>query len=102
MDMPIYASEDYAHFKVSINPRNRGFWDLRVHGDYYEGIKVTIYPAVVFFKQTRVGEKYTWLANKLEFWNNEPLGLSEDKWAEVQDGMKPKLRAKIEKVISGV
>ena len=26
-DMPKYRNSEYAHFKTSINPRNRGFWD---------------------------------------------------------------------------
>ena len=33
-DMPSYRNPEYAHFKTSINPNNRGFWDLRVTGQY--------------------------------------------------------------------
>ena len=101
-NLPPYASPDYANFKTSINPRNRGFWDLRVTGDYYQGIKVTIRPAIVFFEQVNQGQKYEWLETKMSFYNNVPLGLSAEQWHEVQMSNKPYLRRELDKIISNV
>ena len=66
-DMPRYRNPEYAHFKTSINPNNRGFWDLRVTGQYQSFVDVIVHPAVIFFKNDlqKVATWQTW---------NEPFG----------------------------
>lgn len=101
-DMPRYRSPDYANFKTSINPRNRGFWDLRLSGEYYRGIEARITPTVVFFRQKFSNEKIKWLHERLEFMgSNEALGITNQQMIDIQMKNKPALRKQIDKIISG-
>lgn len=97
-DMPRYKSPEYAHFKTSINPKNRGFWDLRVMGEYQNFINVTIHPAVVFFNNKLNNEKTVWLHQRL---GKRHLGITQDQIIKVQIDNKPKIREKILKIING-
>ena len=98
-DMPRYRNPDYANFKVSINPKNRGFWDLRLHGEYYRGIEAKIYPSIVFFHQRFSNEKIDWINERV---GKRPLGISKNQMEEVQLKNIPKLKKQIEKIINGV
>ncbi|MCL1690410.1 hypothetical protein [Elizabethkingia anophelis] len=84
VNMPPYYQPEYAHFKTSINPRNRGFWDLRVTGNYHKNIVVDISPTKVYFHNLLKGPKYTWLENQFEKKGVQPLGLPEKQIKEVQ------------------
>ena len=98
-DMPKYRTPEYAHFKTSINPRNRGFWDLRVMGEYHRWINVNIYPAVIFFNNNLQNEKAKWLTERL---GKRHLGITEEQLEEIQMNNKPIIREKILKIINGV
>ena len=103
-DMPAYRNPDYANFKTKVNPRNRGFWDLRLHGEYYKGIQAVISrnSASVFFKQTVNNEKIEWLHERLDYKGSIiSLGITEDQIYEVQVKNKPKIRQRIQNVLSG-
>lgn len=102
-DMPRYQDPDYANFKVSINPRNRGFWDLRLHGEYYRGIEARITPTMVFFRQKFSNQKIEWLHDRL-VWNgqNAALGLPKEQFYDVQMKNKPKIRAALDRIIGNV
>ena len=100
-NLPPYASPDYANFKTSINPRNRGFWDLRVSGEYYRGLRATVYPSVVFFSQTVQNEKVIWIHSMLEFYNNAgTVGISEKTLLSLQEKNIPDLQKKLFKIIN--
>lgn len=99
-NMPSYSNPDYANFKTSINPRNRGFWDLRLTGEYYRGIEARIYGAQVFFVQTISNPKIQWLNEKLDFYNKVPLGITKEQMYKVQLKNKPKIREQVERIIS--
>ena len=100
-DMPKYRNDEYAHFKTSINPRNRGFWDLRVMGEYHRWINVNINinPAVIFFNNNLQNEKAVWLKERL---GKRHLGITEEQLEEIQMNNKPIIREKILKIINGV
>lgn len=98
-DMPKYRNPEYAHFKTSINPRNRGFWDLRVMGEYHRWIGVNIRPAVIFFNNNLQNEKAKWLMERL---GKRHLGITEEQLEEIQMNNKPIIREKILKIINGV
>ena len=103
-DMPAYRNPDYANFKTKVNPRNRGYWDLRLHGEYYKGIQAVISrnSASVFFKQTVNNEKIEWLHERLYYFGSIiSLGITEDQIYEVQVKNKPKIRQRIQNVLSG-
>lgn len=95
-NMPIYRDPDYANFKTSINASNRGFWDLRVSGEYHKWLIVDIRPAVVFFKNPLNNEKAQWLHQKL---GNRHLGLPEKEFEQIQLNNAPKIREKIIKIL---
>lgn len=97
-DMPRYRDPEYAHFKTAINPRNRGFWDLRVTGEYHKYFSVTIKPAVVFFKNTLNNEKSIWLKERL---GTRHLGIPEKQFEQIQIDNAPAIREKILKIING-
>lgn len=100
--MPRYQNPDYANFKVSINPKNRGYWDLRLHGEYYRGIEATITPTIVFFRQKFMNPKIQWLHERLEFMGrNEALGITKEQMFDVQMKNKPKIRKTIDRIING-
>lgn len=101
--MPRYQNPDYANFKVSINPANRGFWDLRVSGEYYKGIDVSIFGRKVFFKQRFSNDKIDWLHERLKstMFGNVALGITEEQFYEVQLKNKPKIKVRLENIING-
>ena len=96
-DMPRYQNPDYAHFKTSINPNNRGFWDLRVTGQYQSFVDVIIHPAVIFFKNDLQNEKAEWLHSKL---GKRHLGVTEEQGYQFQLDNKPEIRKKILDIIN--
>lgn len=98
-NMPKYRNPEYAHFKTSINPRNRGFWDLRVMGEYHSWISVKIFPSVVFFNNNLQNEKAVWISERLQ---KRHLGITDKQMIEVQLNNKPIIREKILKIINGV
>lgn len=101
-DMPRYRNPDYANFKTSINPRNRGFWDLRLHGEYYRGIQVKVSATIVFFSQKYRNDKIEWLHERL-VWNghNQALGITEQQMYDVQLKNKPKIAVVLKRIING-
>ena len=99
--MPSYRNPDYANFKTTINPNNRGFWDLRLHGEYYRGIKVEYYGSVVFFKQIYSNDNISWLNERLGGMDLNPLGITEEQMFDVQMKNKPAIRKKLDKIING-
>lgn len=99
-NMPSYSNPDYANFKTSINPKNRGFWDLRLHGEYYRGIDVRIYATQVFFVQTISNPKMAWLKERLDFYNKTPLGITKKQMEQVQLDNKPKIQKAIYKILN--
>ncbi|PUB34662.1 hypothetical protein C8J95_102328 [Elizabethkingia sp. YR214] len=101
-NMPPYKDPDYANFKVSINPRNRGFWDLKVMGDYYRGIRVTIKSGTVHFEQSIKNEKTLWIESKTTAMGLKPLGVPEWQLKEVQMKNIPIIKEKLLKKINGV
>nr|DAX24437.1 MAG TPA: hypothetical protein [Caudoviricetes sp.] len=96
-DMPPYRNPEYAHFKTSINPNNRGFWDLRVTGQYQNFVDVIIHPAVIFFKNDLQNEKAQWLHSKL---GTSHLGVTEEQGYQFQLDNKPEIRKKILDIIN--
>ena len=99
--MPSYQSPDYANFKTTVNPNNRGFWDLRLTGGYYAGISVSYFGAMIFFKQTLSNPKVDWLNQRLEYAGLSPLGITEEQFFDVQLKNKPAIRKKLDKIING-
>lgn len=101
--MPRYRNPDYANFKTSINPSNRGFWDLRVTGEYYKGIDVSIFGSVVFFKQRFSNDKIDWLHERLKsnMFGNIALGVTKDQFYDVQLKNKPKIKVRLQNIING-
>lgn len=102
--MPRYQNPDYANFKVSINPSNRGFWDLRVTGEYYKGIDVSIFGSKVFFKQRFSNDKIDWLHERLKstMFGNIALGITDEQFYNVQLKNKPKIKIRLQNIINGV
>ena len=101
-NMPSYRNPEYANFKVTRNPNNRGFWDLRLTGEYYRGINVSIFGSKVFFKQKFSNEKIDWLHERLVFGGeNRALGITKDQFYDVQLKNIPKIRIRLEKIING-
>lgn len=98
-DMPRYRHPEYANFKTTINPKNRGFWDLKVTGEYQKMIGIKIYPAIVFFSNNLKGEKAQWLHSRL---GTRHLGIREEQMYDFQTENKPEIRAKILKIINGM
>ena len=96
-DMPPYRNPEYAHFKTSINPNNRGFWDLRVTGQYQSFVDVIVHPAVIFFKNDLQNEKAKWLHERL---GKRHLGVTEEQGYQFQLDNKPEIRKKILDIIN--
>lgn len=99
-NMPSYRNPDYANFKTSINPRNRGFWDLRLTGEYYSGIRVKAFATQVFFSQVVKNDKIDWLTSQLEFWNKTPLGVTKEQIEDVQLKNAPGIKKRIENILN--
>lgn len=100
-DMPRYQNPDYANFKTSINPRNRGFWDLRLHGEYYKGIEARITATVVFFRQQYSNPKISWLHERLVFnGENRALGITDEQLIDAQMKNKPIIRKSLDRIIN--
>lgn len=100
-NMPPYSNAEYANFKTSINPNNRGFWDLRVSGEYHKGIRVKIYGSVVFFNQIYSNEKISWLDDRFDFFRVKPLGVTKEQMEEIQVKNIPIIYKQLEKIING-
>lgn len=96
-NLPSYSDPEYAHFKTSINPYNRGFWDLRVTGQYQSFVDVIVHPAVIFFKNELQNEKAQWLHSKL---GTSHLGVTEEQGYQFQLDNKPEIRKKILDIIN--
>lgn len=101
-NMPSYRNPNYANFKTSINPNNRGFWDMRLSGEYYKGIDARIFGSVVFFRQKFSNPKIEWLHERLVFGGeNRALGMTEKQFYDVQLKNKPKIKVRLENIING-
>ena len=96
-NMPRYRNPDYANFKVTINPKNRGFWDLRLSGEYYRGIQAKIYPTIVFFTQKFNNEKIDWLHDRI---GTSGLGITKDQMEEVKKKNIPKIKKHLDLIIN--
>ena len=97
--MPSYRDPEYAELKKNMNPKNRGFWDLQLTGEYYRGIKATISISNVLFNQTISNPKITWLHKRI---GTSGLGITKEQMEEVQIKNAPKIKAQIEKILNGV
>lgn len=100
-DMPFYANSEYGFEKMMINPKNRGHWDLKNTGQYYEGIVVKIKRNEVVFSQKFRNKKIDWLNLMLERANRNPLGITKEQMEELQVKNIPILREKILNIING-
>lgn len=98
--MPSYSNPEYASDKLQINPRNRGFWDLRLTGEYYKGLNVTTKKLRIDFKQTVSNEKVDWLNQKFVFYRKKPLGISDENLYEYLESKKPKMQENLMKIIN--
>ena len=96
-NLPPYQNPEYAHFKTSINPYNRGFWDLRVTGQYQNFVDVIVHPAVIFFKNDLQNEKAKWLHSRL---GTKHLGVTEEQGYQFQLDNKPEIRKKLLDIIN--
>lgn len=97
MDMPRYRNAEYAHFKTSINPKNRGFWDLRVTGEYQKMIKVKIHASRIFFKNNLQNKKAQFLE---EILGKRHLGVMEEQMERFQIENKPEAKKRLLKIIN--
>lgn len=98
--MPSYSNPEYASDKLQINPRNRGFWDLRLTGEYYQGLNVTTKKLRIDFKQTVSNQKINWLNQKFAFYRNKPLGISDENLYDYLETKKPKMQENLMKIIN--
>jgi len=98
--MPSYSNPEYASDKLQINPRNRGFWDLRLTGEYYQGLSVTAKKLRIDFKQTVSNEKVDWLNQKFVFYRKKTLGISDENLYEYLETKKPKMQENLMKIIN--
>lgn len=100
-NMPPYSNSEYANFKTSINPSNRGFWDLRVTGQYHLGISFSVLKDSVRFWQKYNNEKTRWLDDRFKFFRVEPLGVTKEQLEQIQIDNIPIIREKLIKIING-
>ena len=98
--MPSYSNPEYASDKLQINPRNRGFWDLRLTGEYYQGLNVTTKKLRIDFRQTVSNGKVDWLNQKFVFYRKKPLGISDENLYEYLENKKPKMQENLMKIIN--
>lgn len=96
-NMPSYRDPDYANFKTSINPRNRGFWDLHLTGQFHRGITVTIVKNKIKFKQRYKNKKIEWLDGRLKdrFGNNRALGVTKEQYSTELGKILPQIKVDI-------
>ena len=99
-NMPPYRNSEYANFKVSINPKNRGFWDLRVTGAYHRSIRVDISSGSVKFHNIASGTKAAWLDKMFVKYNVKPFGLPDKIWKDFQDKQLNRLQRKVVNLIN--
>ena len=92
-NMPSYSNPEYASDKIQINPRNRGFWDLRLTGEYYQGLNVTAKKLRIDFRQTVLNQKFA-------FYRKKPLGISDENLYEYLETKKPKMQDTLMKIIN--
>ena len=102
-DMPRYRNPDYAAEHLSTNPNNRGFWDLKLTGEYYRGIEAIVNEKEITFKQRFSNDKIDWLHERLKsrMFGNVALGITEDQFYDVQLKNKPKIKVRLENIING-
>lgn len=96
-NMPSYRDPDYANFKTSINPKNRGFWDLHLTGQFHRGITVTIVKNKIKFKQRFKNKKIEWLDGRLKdrFGNNRALGVTKEQYSTELGKILPQIKVDI-------
>lgn len=97
-NMPPYVNPDYANFKTMINPSNRGFWDLKLSGQYHQGISYKIDNGSVSFFQKFHNQKIDWLNVKFAFNDVTPLGIT----SEQLSGVKTKVGKEIQKRLNNI
>lgn len=86
IDMPSYRNPEYASFKTSINPSNRGYWDLTLTRKFINNIDLKIDENNVDFFQKLNNEKTKFIFNRvpkeyalgmtIKQWNNYKIELS--------------------------
>ena len=91
----------YRPFKTNMNPRNRGFWDLKLTGQYHQGIIAKIKKGEVTFHQKFRNKKITWLHDVLRENKLNPLGITQKQWEELQMKNSEAIREKIQQIING-
>ena len=68
-NMPSYRDPEYANFKTSINPKNRGFWDLTLTREFINNIDLKISENEVDFFQRLNNEKTKFIFKRVpESW----------------------------------
>jgi len=96
-NMPSYRDPEYANFKTSINPKNRGYWDLTLTREFINNIDLKITENEVDFFQRLNNEKTKFIFNRVpEYW---ALGMTEDQWNTYKKELSKLVFKEIEKII---
>ena len=99
--MPFYSDFDYGNEKFRMNFRNQGRWDLKLTGQYHQGIIAKIKKGEVTFHQKYRNQKITWLHDVLKENKLNPLGITQKQWEELQMKNSEAIREKIQQIING-
>lgn len=99
-NMPPYVNPDYANFKTQINSNNRGFWDLRLTGEYHKGISTKVENSKLIFYQRFSNDKITWLNTMLAYYDKEPLGITTEQNDAINKRNAVEIREKIINIIT--
>ena len=98
-NMPSYRNPEYASYKRRLNPKNRGFWDLKITGKrFHNGLFAQVNQKEVLFKQ-RFNNKVT----RSIFSRKEKsliVGIREDQFEKVQLDNKPILKKQLLDIIN--
>jgi len=97
-NMPSYRNPDYANFKTTINPKNRGFWDLNVTGGFHKNIFSKVDKQKVQFFQRLKNEKTRFIFKRMP--KELVLGMRKEQFEDVQIKNKPELFKEVNKIIS--
>lgn len=97
-NMPSYLDSNYSNFKTTINPRNRGFWDLRITGRFQSGIFALVKKKEVDFKQKFDNKKTRYIFGRKS--KTLVLGMQIKQFEQVQIDNKPKLFKQLDEIIS--
>ena len=102
-NMPPYSLKSsigiqYANFKTSINPRNRGFWDLRLTGDFWSKIQVIINERNVRFLNTKNDLISRYIYSRKP--SRDIWGIEKEQMYEVQLKNKEIIRKELDKIIN--